>query len=99
MLRLKGNNEGFGTGEMESLLVELFQALIERTTYPSHVMNMLQAKSERDVTGSCHDAEVVYSCRGHANHWKLFELISNYLSLEEFLHHACDRIRSLADEA
>lgn len=84
---------------MESLLVDLYQALIERTTYPPHVMEMLEINSERDVTGSCHDAEVVYNCRGHANHWKLFELISKYLSLEEFLHHACDKIRSLADKA
>lgn len=42
---------------------------------------------------------MVYSCRGHANYCQLFQLISNYLSLEEFLHHACDRIRSLAEEA
>jgi hypothetical protein len=41
---------------MESLLVELFQALIARTAYPPHVMKMLDSKSERDVTGSCHDA-------------------------------------------
>lgn len=98
VLRLKENSQDFVTGQMESLLVELFQALIERTTYPPHVMQMLQNKSERDVTGSCHDAEVVYSCREHANHYQLFQLISNYLSVQEFLHHACDKIRSLADD-
>jgi hypothetical protein len=44
-LRLKGVNQGFCSGEMEGLLVELYQALIERTAYPPHVMQMMQGKS------------------------------------------------------
>lgn len=41
----------------------------------------------------------MFNCRGHAAQVQLFSLIANYLSLEEFLHHACDKISSLAEDS